>query len=137
MKENWKPLRSGEAYEVSDLGRVRNSRGRIVKPFVDDDQNYLRVHIYDNGLRRKAMVHTLVAEAFIGPKREGMEIDHLNTNIHDNRVCNLKYVTREENRRNPVTKFNREVSRIRRAIESGKKSQEDIMRLVAVMKAII
>ena len=80
------------------------------------------------------MVHTLVAEAFIGSKPDGYEIDHLNTNIHDNRACNLQYVTQEENRNNPLSKFNREVSRIQRAIKSGKKSQEDIMRLVKVMK---
>lgn len=136
--ENWKPVRQNDNYEVSDLGRVRNMRTRrIVRPYIDSDQKYPRVDLYDGGSRRKFMVHTLVAEAFIGPKPDGYEIDHRNTNICDNRLCNICYVTQEENRNNPVTKFNREVYRIRRAISSGKKSQEDILRLVSVMKAVI
>lgn len=136
--ENWKPVRENDKYEVSDLGRVRNVKTkRIVRPFVDSDQRYPRVELYDGNSRRKFMVHSLVAHAFIGPKPEGYEIDHFNTNICDNRLCNIGYVTQGENRNNPVTKFNREVSRIRRAIASGKKSQEDILRLVAVMKAVI
>lgn len=134
MVENWKPIRSGENYEVSDLGRVRNSYGKILKPFTDKDQTYDRVQLHEDGRKKKVMVHTLVAEAFIGPKPNGYEIDHLNTNIHDNRLCNIKYVSQEENRNNPITKFNREVSRIRRAILSGKKSQEDILHLVELMK---
>lgn len=137
MTENWKPVRQNDNYEVSDLGRVRNAKTkRVVKPYTDKDQTYDRVSLCDGGTHRKVMVHTLVAEAFIGPKPDGYEIDHLTTNIHDNRACNLKYVTKEENRNKPVTVFNKEVARIRRAIKAGK-SQEDIIRLVRVMKAVI
>lgn len=136
MTERWKPIGTGK-YEVSDLGNIRVTKtGRIMKPYTDKDQMYDRVDMYEDGRRIKAMVHTLVAEAFIGPKLDGMEIDHLNTNIHDNRACNLRYVTQVENRHNPVTLFNHEVARIRRAIASGKKSQEDILRLVKAMKSV-
>ena len=59
-------------YEVSNLGRVRNSKtGHILIPFIDKDQTYERVCIHDGGRQRKVMVHTLVAEAFIGPKPKG------------------------------------------------------------------
>ena len=90
----------------------------------------------ENGKRKKVMVHILVAEAFLGPKPNGYEIDHINSIRKDNRAANLKYVTREENRNNPYTKFNYEVSRIRKMIVSGKKKVEDIDRLVRVMKAL-
>ena len=137
MKELWKPVRSGENYEVSNLGQVRNSNtGRLVKPFVDRDQTYDRVQLCNNGRSRKVMVHTLVAEAFIGLKPDGMEIDHLNTNIHDNRACNLKYVTQEENRRNPLTIFNRSTAAIRKAILSGK-SQKEILRRIDNLKTLM
>ena len=66
--------------------------------------------------------------------KDGFEIDHINTNKHDNRASNLQYVTREENRNNPFTLFNNEVIRIRRGISSGKFSQEDILRLVGAMR---
>ena len=133
--ELWKPIGTGK-YEVSSLGNIRVAKtGRILKPYTDKDQMYDRVDMYEDGRRVKAMVHTLVAESFIGPKKYGMEIDHLNTNIHDNRACNLRYATRAENHRNPITLFNHEVARIRRAIASGKKSQEEIMRLINAMKS--
>ena len=138
MKETtlWKPIGIGK-YEVSNQGEIRITKtGRIMKPYTDKLQEYDRIDMYEDGRRIKAMVHTLVANAFIGPKPDGCEIDHLNTNIHDNRACNLKYVSRAENRNNPVTKLNREIWRIKRAIASGKKSQEDILRLVNVLKAL-
>lgn len=136
--ETWKPIQSyGGKYEVSDLGKVRMAATKqVLKPFNDPLQEYDRVMLYFGGKRRKVLVHTLVADAFLGIKPIGMEIDHLNTNIHDNRAVNLKYVTRSENRMNPLTVFNREVARIKRAIASGKKSQEDILRLVRVLKAM-
>ena len=133
--EVWKPVRQSESHEVSDQGRIRNAvTKRLVKPFTDKHQEYDRVTLYENGAKVKRMVHTLVAEAFIGPKPDGCEIDHINTNKHDNRASNLQYVTREENRNNPFTLFNNEVIRIRRGISSGKFSQEDILRLVGAMR---
>lgn len=137
-QEIWKPVRICEKYEVSNLGRVRKtSTKKIIRPYTDRLQTYDRVGLYYGGKRRRAMVHSLVADAFIGPKPKGYEIDHFNTNIHDNRLCNIGYVTRAANRNNPISKFNYEVSRIRKAILSGKHSQEEIMRLVKVMKAAI
>ena len=127
-------MRSGEGYEVSNQGRVRNSRGRIVKPFTDKSQVYDRIELWQHGIRKKAMVHILVAEAFIGPKLKGYEVDHINTNIHDNRACNLKYVTRAENLNNPHTQINRLINRIRRAIQSGRMPQEKLQRLIAILE---
>ena len=43
------------------------------------------------------MMHTLVMLTFVGPRPEGMDIDHLNADKHDNRLSNLQYVTRTEN----------------------------------------
>ena len=112
MNEVWKPIYGGR-YEVSDMGNVRNARTkRILKPFTDPLQEYDRVMLYDeHGRKRKVMVHVLVAEAFLGPRPEGYEIDHINTYRHDNRVSNLRYVTPEENRNNPITLYKREMRR--------------------------
>lgn len=132
----WKQIPSVNKYEASDDGNIRNARTKkVLKPFNDPLQKYDRISIYDCGRKQKVMVHTLVALAFLGdPPSSDCEIDHMNTNIHDNRPCNLQYVPQSINHRNPVTQFNREVAKIRRAIASGKYTQEDIMRLVNALK---
>ena len=48
---------------------------------------------------RTYRIHIYMALAWIGPRPEGHEIDHLNGNIDDWRLCNLQYVTYAENRR--------------------------------------
>ena len=53
----------------------------------------------DRGRDKGRTVHTLVAEAWIGPKPSGYEIDHVNSNPRDNRLVNLRYLTIADNRR--------------------------------------
>ena len=48
---------------------------------------------------KKYDVHLLVVLAWIGVRKDGEEIDHINGNIDDCRTINLRIVTREENRR--------------------------------------
>jgi len=47
----------------------------------------------------KQLCHKLIALSWIGPRPEGMEIDHINGNILDWSVENLEYVTPAENRK--------------------------------------
>lgn len=46
--------------------------------------------------------HRLVAETFIPNPENKREVDHINRNTSDNRVENLRWVTRSENNRNTV-----------------------------------
>lgn len=88
-------IRPGSHYAVCDDGGVYNRRtGKRLKPFRGDARGHLRVSV-DGG--RRPYVHQLVAEAFIGPTPDGMEVRHLNGAYNDNRLSNLAYGTRAQN----------------------------------------
>ena len=68
-------------------------------------------HVDDKGYRRlrvkgkRYYVHRVIWEMHYGEIPEGMEIDHINHNRLDNRIENLRLVTKEENQRNK-SKYN-------------------------------
>ena len=93
MEEIWKQI--NEKYQISSLGRVK-SFDKILKPEVLK-KGYLRVSIWENGIRYRKLVHRLVAEAFIPNPDAKTQIDHINNITNDNRVENLRWVTPKEN----------------------------------------
>ena len=105
MTETWKPIVGRLiAYEVSDLGRVRNRNGRILKP-TPVGKGYLRVRI----VGRDRYIHHLVLESFVGPCPLGMQACHNNGDKTDNRSANLRWDTPSSNNRDQVkhgTNFN-------------------------------
>jgi hypothetical protein len=64
-----------------------------------DHGRYLRIYLRRDGKAHGIYIHALVAEAFIGPRPEGMEINHIDAVKTNNRPGNLEYVTGEENLR--------------------------------------
>lgn len=113
--ESWKSIAGFVGlYEVSNLGRVRSIerivyrkgkggtdswktiRERILKAS-PDSHGYPLVQLQGTMLSRRAKVHHLVAEAFIGPRPSGYDVRHLDGNRANNCVSNLAYGTRREN----------------------------------------
>lgn len=107
------------SYEVSDDGQVRsvdriiqtrNRWGecgrrfpsRILKPFLSR-QGYVRVALSEGAAgHTKRTVHSLVAEAFIGPRPEGLQVCHNDGDKSNNRPSNLRYDTGSNNVRDSV-----------------------------------
>ena len=100
MEELWKPVNFGTTYEVSSLGRVRNTKtGKVLEGTLNED-GYVRVYLSENGKHSKHKsfyVHLLVAEAFIGPCPEGQQVRHWDGNQQNNRRDNLLHGTPKEN----------------------------------------
>ena len=64
---------------------------------------YLRVNV-PKPKTAKVRVNRLVYETFVGEIPQGYEIDHINTIKTDNRLENLRCVTRKENASSPLTR---------------------------------
>lgn len=89
-------------YEVSSEGRVWSAKNRKVLRPAPNSKGYLTVALYDGSIPkqpRSFCVHDLVAAAFIGPKPEGLQVDHGDRNKANNASWNLEYVTNLENTR--------------------------------------
>lgn len=106
MEEIWKDVVGYEGfYKVSNLGRVlsisRNGTKntdciRVPCP----GKRYLQLNMSKNNVHRTNPIHILVAEAFLGfdrANKNGLVIDHINNNPHDNRLSNLQLITSREN----------------------------------------
>lgn len=98
--EEWRFVHDHPHVEVSNLGNVRNVwRNQVIARRQQRHQNgYLTVTVR-TGVKRGVVrrVHVLVAEAFIGPKPIGMDVNHIDGDKANNRLENLEYVSRSEN----------------------------------------
>ena len=83
-------------YYVSKNGDVYNLNKKIKMRF-EQSGNYYRVQCNYNLRGKHFQVHRMVWESFNGEIPEGMEINHINHDPHDNRLENLELTSHKEN----------------------------------------
>jgi hypothetical protein len=112
--EEWRSVVGWEqAYEVSNLGRVRSiprtmyrrdgrvhhvqTTYRILRTPPAGTGGYPEVHLCLDGKERIATVHTLVLEAFVGPRPTGYDACHDDGDPTNNLLTNLRWDTQSAN----------------------------------------
>lgn len=95
-----------DAYEVSDLGRVRSlnrltrhghkRRGRVLRP-IRHERGYLLVNLWRDNASRMHLVHRLVLSAFVGHAPTGAEARHLDGDAGNAALVNLSWGTHSDN----------------------------------------
>lgn len=101
MEELWKNIEEATNYEVSNLGRIRNTKsGIILNPGISGNgYKQVSLRIKDTDKFEKRYVHRLVAFYWIPNPEDKKEVNHINLDRTDNRVENLEWVTSSENQK--------------------------------------
>jgi hypothetical protein len=94
-KEIWKPIADLPNYQISSHGKVKSPK-RTLNAY-PNQKGYLRVALSYNGKIVQRSIHSLVLEAFVSKRPQGMVSRHLNGNKLDNRLENLAWGTTKEN----------------------------------------
>ncbi|MBR2558614.1 MAG: HNH endonuclease [Methanobrevibacter sp.] len=117
--EIWKKIDEVPYIEVSNMGRFRTvdriiEKTRLGKKIIahkkggirklsKDNNGYLKLVVFTKNGAKGYVAHRLVAKYFLPNFDEKLEVDHINDCREDNRVENLKMVTRLENVRKETT----------------------------------
>ena len=115
-------------YFVSSCGRIKNNRGKILKPHKHATGYYYFQYSYIQDKKRKlkcAAWHRVVAYYWVPNPEAKPEIDHINYDLSDNRPENLRWVSRAENnahrrkrtrrgfnRKKPIEVYNKETDEL-------------------------
>ena len=108
INEVWRSISEYLNYQVSNIGRVRNSiTGRILKP-VTNTNGYYFVCLCSNGKRTTRNIHRLVGQEFLPPPENDDQtlIDHIDRDRFNNCITNLRFVTRSQNCMNRTKQSN-------------------------------
>ena len=97
--DEWRDVVGFETYyQISSNGHVRrNETSRLLRPWIAGS-GYYYVELRGQNRRRRVTVHTLVAEAFHGPKPTPRhEVAHWDGVATHNSADNLRWATHAEN----------------------------------------
>lgn len=126
-----------------DVIRVKEYEGKVYYNLIipsTTKAGYKQVGLCST--RKAIHIHTLVMMTYVGPRPEGMEIDHIDRNKANNRLENLRYVTRKENLANTdKPEHHRYFGRYNKATETfthpdGRKIHMDIANYYCWIKTV-
>ena len=130
--EEWKEIDGWPGYKVSTMGRVMSFRkypnGKLLKLCPDKD-SYYRVTLCNKKNHKTGKIHRLVGIAFIPNPDNLPEIDHIDMNRQNNNLCNLRWVSVQQQQ------LNRRDTR-RDILETDPKERSKICRNQSQQRAI-
>lgn len=98
IEEQWKLIANYDNYEVSNKGRIRNTKtGRILKSVVSNS-GYKLVSLCKNGKIKTHTVHRIEMETFKPiDDMKHREINHIDWDKLNNNIDNLEWCTKSTN----------------------------------------
>ena len=135
MSEVWKTIPMFPTYEASNTGKIKNSRrNKLITQTSIDSRNYQRVCIsYENKPYTKRVAR-LIWAAFNGCDC-AETIDHIDGNVQNNNIENLRCVSNKENCKNrdnygmKINKYNLDDNKKREIIRAYKTKEKSVWKL--------
>lgn len=94
----WKKLKRNNNYSINENGEVRNDvTGTIKKAYINKQNGYYMVDLYENNKSTKVTIHRLLAETFIPNPDNKPCVDHKDGNRQNNALSNLRWATFTDN----------------------------------------
>lgn len=97
MTNDWRPIPSAPNYLASAAGEIRHKDATAPRKPRTDKRGYCYVSMWIGGNFCNRTVHSLVAEAFHGPRPDGSQVCHRDGNPGHNSEDNLRYGTALDN----------------------------------------
>ena len=114
-------------YQVSDLGNVKNNKGKLLR-FSRDKKGYSHVCLFMNGKRTYFLVHRLVAIVFVPNPENKSQVNHKDGDKAFNFKINLEWVTPKENSRHAYDEL--QCRRLRgEEINTSKLTETDVINI--------
>lgn len=88
-------IKDYENYQISNCGKVFKD-GKEIK-LSHCGVGYLKVGLWKNGKMKNCRIHRLVAQAFLPDFYEKCQINHIDSNKHNNHISNLEATTPKQN----------------------------------------
>lgn len=100
--EVWKDIEGFEAYQVSNMGRIKKGH-RIIRPKISSTGVYY-INLHKKSRTYRKYLHTLIASLFLNPPPYGKPfIGYKNDDKMDIRSDNLKWVSGKEKYKDNIT----------------------------------
>jgi hypothetical protein len=96
-EEEWRAIADFPNYEISNYGRVINSRGNVLAIQFNEYNGYYQVRLWRNNKGYSNTIHRLVANAFLKIIPGSNDVNHLDGDKSNNFRHNLEWATRSEN----------------------------------------
>lgn len=93
-------------YKVFSNGVILGKRGLPLATQITD-KGYVLVRLNIDGKATSKHLHRVLAECFLERPEGSVEVDHINTIRDDNRLENLRWVTKEQNVKHSYDSGNR------------------------------
>jgi hypothetical protein len=99
MEEQFKELPEFPGYQIGNKGTILGKKGMPLSLRINED-GYYRLSLHINLILKTINIHRLLALAWIPNPNNEPCVDHINRNKQDNRVENLRWVSRSKNSEN-------------------------------------